>query len=217
MLSLYITQKAVTIFNSIFSTKNSKNLIIDPFTCIVRLSILSFKPPGTKISIYDNRISYHEPNFLQGTIRWSQGDNREDLHNLYNPIVKALEWYDCNTPIIKHIFELSKDGLNELKSSYNENTSICHSINYYITTIETHLNSKEHVRSEENTDNNVIYNELKKLWNTNEITIVNTILTEMKTSKKDEQDSLINALESILLIKEKRVKSIIVENTTQLK
>ena len=39
----------------------------------------------------------------------------------------------------------------------------------------------------------------------------------MKTSRKDEQESLINALESILVIKEKRVKSIILENTTQLK
>ena len=217
MLSLYITQKAVSLFNSLFSTKNSKNLIIDPFTCIVRLSILSFKPPGTKISIYDNRISYHEPNFLQGTIRWSQGDNREDLHNLYKPIVKALEWYDCNTSIIKHIFELSKDGLKELKYAYNNNSSICHSINYYITTIETHLDNKQHTNSGVNNENNIIYNELKKLWNTNEITIVNTILTEMKTSRKDEQESLINALESILVIKEKRVKSIILENTTQLK
>jgi hypothetical protein len=217
MLSLYITQKAVSIFNSIFSTKNSKNLIIDPFTCIVRLSILSFKQPGTKISICDNRISYHEPNILQGTIRWSQGDNREDLHNLYNPIVKALEWYDCNTTIIRHIFELCIDGLKELKSSYDNNTSICHSINYYITTIENHLNSEEQIKAEETNVNNIIYNELKKLWNTNEITIINNILTEMKTSRKDEQESLINALESILVIKEKRVKSIILDNTTQLK
>ena len=217
MLSLYITQKAVSIFNSLFSIKNTKKLIIDPFTCIVRLSILSFKPPGTKISISDNRISYHEPNILQGTIRWSQGDNREDLHNLYNPILKALEWYDCNTTIIRHIFELCKDGLKELKHSYNENTSICHSINYYITTIENHLNSKQPKKQEEANVNNVIYNELKKLWNTNEITIINNILTEMKTSRKDEQESLINALESILVIKEKRVKSIILENTTQLK
>ena len=216
MFSLYITQKAVDLFNSFFTKKNNKNLIIDPFSCIVRLAILSFKPKGTKISIYDNKITYNDPTVFQGPIRWSQGDNREDLHNLYSPIVKALEWYDYNNPTIKNIFELSKVGLNKLKDSYNKSSSISHSITYYISLIEEKLIQTDNESTLDN-DDNVIFKELKKLWNQNEITIVNTMLTEMKSTQVDELHSLINALESILSIKEKRVKSIIIENTTQLK
>ena len=72
-----------------------RDSILDPLTCLVRLSILDFKPLGTKISLNNNKIKYNEPNVLQGAIRWTNGDAREDLHNLFNPLKKAvLLWYD---------------------------------------------------------------------------------------------------------------------------
>ena len=49
---------------------------------------------GTKISIYKNSIQFHEPSVIQGFIRLWSGDCREDLHNLYNPIIKVLEYSD---------------------------------------------------------------------------------------------------------------------------
>ena len=45
------------------------------------------------VSISNNGIIYHEPNPAQGAIRFINGDAREDLHNLYCPILKAIEWY----------------------------------------------------------------------------------------------------------------------------
>ena len=85
------TGKAFIFFNTIFNDTDKRNSILDPFTCIIRLAILSFKPVGTKISIHNNKISYHDPNILQGALRWTYGDNREDLHNIYNPIRKVIE------------------------------------------------------------------------------------------------------------------------------
>ena len=67
---------------SLFETK--KDSILDPLTCIIRLSILEFKPIGTKISLNNNKIKYNDPSVIQGALRWSNGDNREDLHNLFN-------------------------------------------------------------------------------------------------------------------------------------
>ena len=67
-------------FISFFEVK--KDSILDPLTCLIRLSILEFKPIGTKISLNNSKIKYNDPSVIQGAVRWSNGDNREDLHNL---------------------------------------------------------------------------------------------------------------------------------------
>jgi len=72
MLSHIISHKTIDWIASILTTNKERNFILDPLTCIIRISVLSFKPKGTKISISDNRIEYHEANFLQGPLRWSQ-------------------------------------------------------------------------------------------------------------------------------------------------
>ena len=76
-----------------FNNKSERNVIIDPFSCLIKLSLLRFLDPGTKISIYQNRIHFNSPTYVQGFIRFLYGDNREHLHNLYMPIQKCVEWY----------------------------------------------------------------------------------------------------------------------------
>ena len=216
MFKHYIADTTYEFFSSFFtSTINSKMFIIDPFTCMVRLSILSFKPKGTKISIYDNMIKYNDPTFLQGTIRWSKGDHRNDLHNLYGPIVKALEWYDLRNDKIQNIFSLSSEGLNKLMGSYNRNNTTFHSLEYYKKIIDENLEEDTNISKKGDTVNK-IYTDLKNLWNKNEINIINDILEEMKNKNEDEMNSLINAIDAIITIKEKKVKQIIDSNTNAL-
>ena len=130
---------------SYFLNKSDKKSILDPLTCIIRLAVLSFKPIGTKISVYENRISYNDPCVLQGPVRWSYGDKRGDLHNLYNPIKKALIWYDINDEEIKGIVKFTINGINNLKKSYDPNSIITHSLDHYITLLT------------KKSDNNTIY------------------------------------------------------------
>jgi hypothetical protein len=132
---------------NLFNEKN-KNSIIEPLICLVRLAILEFKPVGTKISIYNNKITYNEPNILQGAVRWSNGDARDDLHNIYHPIIKASLWYDINQEDIKNIFKFSIRGLEKLKLSYSRNSTINHSIQYYIDTLKGSLNNQPNRRDE---------------------------------------------------------------------
>jgi len=137
-----INDSLYEIFVNIFQEKN-KNSIIEPLICLIRLAILEFKPYGTKISIYNNRIIYNEPNLLQGAVRWSNGDSRDDLHNIYHPISKASEWYDINDTNIKNIFIYSIRGLEKLKLSYNRNSTINHSIQLYIEYLTKSLNKSD--------------------------------------------------------------------------
>lgn len=208
-----ITNSTVCLIQSFIGYQyKTKHYIIDPLTCMIRLAILSFKPMGTKISIIDNRIKYNDPSLLQGTIRWTQGDNRDDLHNLYGPITKAIEWYDVSCPKIKNIFQLGSLGVKNLMESYTGNSTINHSLEYYKTIIDHSISgNKTDVEFDEQ---NKIYKDLKNLWNTNEITIINDILQEIKNKDTEEVECLIKAIDAIIYIKEKRVKGIIDKNTT---
>nr|QDY51870.1 hypothetical protein 1_255 [Mimiviridae sp. ChoanoV1] len=208
--------------------KEVKHFILDPLTCIIRCAILSFKPKGTKISIYENKISFCDPNFLQGTLRWGSGDKREDLHNIYNPIIKSTQWYSKDDKNIINIFSLAKRGLQKLKTSYEENSIIAHSLALYINIIDLFINSeqkcvnelfdskKKELKNIENENDNIIYKELKNLWDENQISIVNNILIQVQNDKNNSKEWL-EALNIILLSKEKCVNEIVIKNTTQLK
>ena len=213
----FLKENFETLKSFIFNNE-VKNYVLDPLTCIIRCAILSFKPKGTKLSINQNKITFVDPNFLQGTIRWTYGDKREDLHNIYKPIVKSTRWYKSNNPNILNIFILARKGLLKLKSSYEENSIITHSLSLYINILDLFINSDGEALTKLETndeDDNKIYRELKMLWSDDQIVIVNNILNQM------EKDSInriewFQSLDIILQSKEKNVFEIIKKNTTTL-
>ena len=223
-----------TILQSMLSNKD-KNLILDPFSCIIRLALLSFKQEGIKISISNNKISYHEPNFLQGTIRWSNGDNRNDLHNLFNPIIKSLEWFSLQNKKIHYIFKFSSLGLRKLMNSYNKNSVVYHSLKHYAETIENILKNNEVIDDETTnidehsgifidydnlveTNKNSIYRQLIDLWTINDINIIYNSLLEIEKYYQIPDypniNNYISIIEQFLENKDTRVINICVENST---
>lgn len=213
MFKKYLGETIYNIFNKIFYETENNNSIIDPMTCLIRVSLLEFKPQNTKLSIKNNKITYNDPNVLQGTIRWTNGDNREDIHNIYNPIIKALNWYEPDNPDIINIVKFTVKGLEKLKSSYNDNSIIAHSIQYYITYIKQNFKTKKD--KEKYVETNTIFIQLKELWNDREINIINNIILELADNKKDNK-SLIEAIEIILNQKEEMVQAILKQNLTTL-
>jgi hypothetical protein len=53
----------------LYSTNTTKNKILEPLNCLLRLSLLQYKPKGTKLSIHENSILYNEKSFVQGLLR----------------------------------------------------------------------------------------------------------------------------------------------------
>ena len=115
-----IAKSALEFLNNVFLERDPRNSILDPLTCIIRLGILGFKDSGTKVSVADNSIKFNHPTIFQGAKRWSMGDNREDLHNIYNPIKKVTSWFNLNAPEINGIIRYAIRGIHLLKSSYNQ-------------------------------------------------------------------------------------------------
>jgi hypothetical protein len=194
-----------------FRNKQDKNIIIDPLSCLIKLSILKFCPIGTKISIGDNMITILDPGLLQGTYRFVKGDAREDLHNLYVPLIKSIEWYwhqdNEENNEIKSLFEFAINGLETLRASYPHNSTITHTLDLYI----HHLTTKQ-MKTLQNKDikinetSNEIHEYLKQLWNQREIHIIIELLLEYeKNIKNNKTEKYI--LETILnLTNAKEVK-----------
>jgi len=137
----------MSVFNYIYSFIHKPAATIqtlEPMCCMIRLAMLAFREIGTKISINNNRIIIIQPSIIQGTLRWTYGDTRQDLHHLLHPIVKAIELYDINLPYIFNIFKYTSIGLTKLKSSYNDDSSIiCHSLIHYISIVDKALEAKK--------------------------------------------------------------------------
>jgi hypothetical protein len=197
---MYLYNNMITYYQN----KNTqKNLILEPLCCILKLILLQFKEKGTKISVSDNSITFNEPSYGQGLVRSLYGDCREDLHNIYHPLLKAVEWY----PIDKFTvyYEECKKGLQLLLGVYDDNTTIHHTISHYISIIEG-KNDKEV------TETNPIIDNLKDSWKSEEINVINELLNLIL--KNIEKDVYLKCLENIVEEKEKKVNEYIQKVST---
>ena len=87
----------------------------------------------------DNKLSFIKPSIFQGYIRWENGDNRNDLHNLYIPLIKVIEWnyYDVSYDLIINI---AIEGLFNLKKTYENNSIIQYTINHFVNILKKKKN-----------------------------------------------------------------------------
>lgn len=182
--------------------------VLEPLSCMIRLAMLFYKKEKTKISISNNRIYFQDPNLLQGTIRWKNGDTRLDIHNLHITIKKALIWYDVNDKNINYIFQIAKKGLMKLNNCYNEKSNITsHSISYYIEIIDNVIQQKDEQKKE---IDDIYYQPFLKLWNSNQVKCVHLLLHELSTSDNDsEKENLISTIGKLLSYKDECVRNIV--------
>lgn len=181
------------------SAANQKQ-VLDPLTTILRLATLKYKPVGTKIGIHDNAIWVQNPTILQGTIRWSFGDGRDDLHNLYEPIYAVTRWYSTKSKQIQRIFMAAIEGLTKLRKVYSKVTDsnlVSHSISHYITLLESALTKPEEIEIQD------IAAPWNEMWKEDEIAVVDRIYQIAERHQDDgTHDFYIAAVEKILEAKD---------------
>lgn len=184
--------------------KNPNLQLLEPLTCIVRLALLNFASIGTKVAISNNRLYNQKPTPFQGTIRWTYGNKRNELHNLYKPVVVcATNYNNIESDHINTIFNFAIRGLNKLKNTYSSTNQdiVCHSINLY----KEILKKKD--QKLDTFDINIdditlkLYEKFRLLWNDEQIQIIANLL-EQADKNKSSQNSFLNAIDSILQTKE---------------
>ena len=202
--------KIYKLYNYITMPTVNKNIeILDPFTTILRFCLLNYKKSGTKISIDSNKIIAQESGYLQGIIRWTNGDQRDDLHKLEIPIKLCLVWYIPNMDSeLKFIFKMASKGMMKLQNSYQIGTARL-TLQHYVNLINTCLEKEEIISSLSNeTDdkNNIIYIKLKDLWSQQQIKILHDLLKHITEEKnKTQRNCYIDATEKILDGKDKQI------------
>jgi len=133
--TVYKNKKAIHIMEALMSNRKEKNdMILEPLQVMVELSLLSFSPTGTKISVSNNILQLQPPTFYQGVQRWYSGDTKDDLYYLFHVMRRYYKWYlTKDSQMFKFILRLAKKGMDKLIETYNrtERTSIIHTLALY--------------------------------------------------------------------------------------
>ena len=178
------------------SFQSSKNFILEPICCLFKLIIYQYKPTNTKLSIQNNSIHFTEGNSLQPVTRLMNGDCREDLHNIYYPLIKCTEWY----PIEEYpqFYTECKKGLEVLNEVYSDNTTIHHTIIHFISVIDKDI-ALQSLKKEKNP----IIDELRPFWEKKEIELLKSYLELIQDNIS--KDIYLKSLEDIICEKEKKI------------
>ncbi len=199
----YITSKHIP-------KQNVQIQLLEPLSVIIKLGIISLKPVGTKIAIFNNKLHIHNPNILQGTIRWSYGVTREDIHLLLNPIHKAIyifsPLYNKN---YKPLFEYAIKGLEILKDSYDNQSSILsHALEYYIFIIKSSFGETENEHKLQKNMNHSLNNIFDNLWSEKDIDVIINMFNIAHSNIVNKNDYIV-AINAILSTKREVIKDII--------
>jgi hypothetical protein len=165
---------------------NNKVIRIDPLICILKLGMLSFLPEGTKLSFYEDKVTFQHAGVYQGITRFAYGDKRDDIHNLLIPIYWACIWYSHRYDM-RNVFIRAVKGLELLKSIYRNNQIVYQCLHYYISVIESHKpnddviieddKNDDIIRSDDKNNDNVSVGKLNIVKNEIE-TFVNDDMTK---------------------------------------
>lgn len=207
-------------FANLFNQTDNKNIILEPISCIIKLVLLEYKKEGTKISISNNSIDYYEPSQFQGILRNINGDGREDLHNIYNPILKVVEWYPPReNKIFKYLYEKCIVGLNKLITCYQKESTISRTLELYCKILSDSLSEKnpeiENRLDESIKTSSPLLDQIKDFWKQEEIEMIFSLLQIIeKSNDENEKNTYIENIINTVSMKENKLSEFIKSTTT---
>ncbi len=181
---------------------NMKHYILDPFSVIVKLAILSKKPIGTKILIQTNCFYFQEPGFFQAITRAYYHSNKIDIQYLYNPIYQACEIFLKKDGVkFKLLFSFALEGLRRLMETYSNCSIIGLCLSYYYCIIEQYIQKTEntHLFYKDTLSDLYTTETVKRMvnaWTEDKIKIVLEMITFLSQDQK--ADANIKSLETLM-------------------
>jgi hypothetical protein len=120
--------------------KERFDMILEPFQAMIQLSLLSFCPLGSKLSITNNIVNIQEPTWTQGVLRKYNADKKDDLVYLFSVIKRFYQFYSFlrtknrrTLVLFDLIIEYSSHGLDKLIQTYSssDNANISQTLKMY--------------------------------------------------------------------------------------
>jgi len=108
------------------SRKERFSMILEPLQATMQLSLLSFMPVGTKLTIHENILYMQAPRWHQPFMRFYNNDNKEDLYFLFHVLIRFTKFYnsmkESDDPNMRAFYysliEYSKKGIEKLIQTY---------------------------------------------------------------------------------------------------
>ena len=188
------------------ASDNVKTFILDPLSVIIKLAIISNKLVGTKIMIQKNVIFFQEPGIFQSFCRYVLNTNKSDLQYMYNPIHVACQHFlqkDFveSTPRIKSLFKCAQLGIERLKETYKDYSTVCLCLNYYYVIINNFVEQiyNDTIFCKDNMTilyNNEVIEKLNSQWTKEKIKIVLDLISFLTNDKMATNN--VKSLENIM-------------------
>lgn len=139
--------------------------LLDPVSTVLKLLLLSYSEPTTKISVNNGTVTLQPPGTRQSMIRWINGDDRDDLFQLKYPIYYFIgmknDFYKspCDTDTLTHICAGLIDGLRELKKTYciNDTSMVQNCIDSYILALTKEYTETDYELELQDIDKSVLF------------------------------------------------------------
>jgi hypothetical protein len=210
-----------------------KQNILNPLTVIIKLSILSCKPVGTKIHVQDNIIYFQEPGIFQSLARYIFKSNKSHLQYIYNPIKIACHKYLTKefiktTPSIINIFISAKNGIENLIKTYSKCSITILCLKYYHVIISSYINQTsneylftEYILNENEIQSKNLYtkellDKFDNQWNASKLKIVLDLMDFLLNHDSNEnKTNNIKSLETIININDEETQKIIANYNTE--
>jgi hypothetical protein len=115
--------------------------ILDPFSVIIKLAILSKKKVGCKLCILNHVLYIQEPGIFQPFVRYMYNTTKEDLCFLYNPIEIACSHFIIFQPKdnVPSILIMAQKGLLNLIEQYQKHPMVVHTLFMYYNVIMNYV------------------------------------------------------------------------------
>ena len=193
--------------NFLYSHKND---ILDPLTIIIKLFIYSYKPLGTKLSIWNNKVYIQEATLFQSAIRTIHRDSKNDINIMFLPIIYACEIYlgpieEGKRERFLLLFQESIKSFDLLIQTYSGN-EIIYNLEQLKSIIDSFIKNSEY--DPENIISNYndarydikksIYKQLNLIWTDERIDIIFGFLNEILSLDKNNKDQLDSLLLSLI-------------------
>ena len=184
--------------------------ILEPLSVIIKLAIISNKPIGTKLRMYNNIIYFQEPGPFQALCRYFLKSNKTDIQYLYNPIEIACKNYlvdideDANAILnqqFTNLFKCAQNGLLKLIETYKHCSVMRICLNYYVSLISNYLEEKNNETLFRKDDMTKFYtteiiHKLSQIWTSDKISIVLNLTSFLTNDTSAEMN--VKSLETII-------------------
>lgn len=195
--------------------KEKADLILEPMQVMIQLALLAHSPIGTKVSVNNNILRIQQPTWIQGTIRWWNNDNKDDLYYLFHAIRRYYKWYKSQDNEVYHYILLwAIKGIDKLSLTYSQadKNNIRHTLALYKNVLD--LESDEIFKDESSDIITIdhVFKGIVEVYNEKLMDIIHNTLIMMEKESNDKFiEKYLNGLILILEPMDIKIRKWIVE------